>query len=249
MKAIARCILLTLVTSLVPAVVRGQPRALLPIEFANSAEFGWLNKPVRARRTLDDMRDTAAWRFSGAGRLSFPEELRLDGMRALRVDMRLTTDAQSPTAGRLPAINLQRPVSGEDWREYNRLSFWIRAEASGFPTVPIQIVLHNDGAEKVPDRYDREGHHYVTLVRNGWQQVVWEIEPLARDRITMLEIGYFANKRLAAPGDRVALEIGRVELQRVDADHHTGWSVAPGRITYSHTGYQTGHSKTALANG
>jgi hypothetical protein len=70
--------------------------------------------------------------------------------------------------------------------------------------------------------------------------VVWEIEPLARDRVTMLEIGYFANKMLAAPGDRVAFEIGRMELQRVDPDHHTGWDVAPGRIAFSHSGYQTG---------
>ena len=83
--------------------------------------------------------------------------------------------------------------------------------------LPLQIVLHNDGAEKVPDRYYREGIHYVTLANNDWQQVVWEIEPLARDRVTRLEIGYWVNKMLAAPSDRVAFEIGRVELQRVDA--------------------------------
>ncbi|HEX5830955.1 MAG TPA: glycoside hydrolase family 9 protein, partial [Gemmatimonadaceae bacterium] len=50
------------------------------------------------------------------------------------------------------------------------------------------------------------------------------------------------------PGDRVAFEIGRLELQRVDPDHHTGWNVAPGRISFSHTGYQTGASKTAIAS-
>ena len=250
MKALPRRILLALVGAVVPLVAESQPpHALLPIEFANSAEFGWLNKPVRASRPLDDLRDPATWRFTGTGRLTFPEELRPGGMRVLRVDMQLFTDTLAPTRSRLPAINLQRVVAAEDWREYNRLSLWIRAEASGFPTVPIQIVLHNDGVEKVPDRYDREGHHYVTLVRNGWQQVVWEIEPIVRDRVTLLEIGYFANKRLAAPGDRVALEIGRVELQRVDPDHHTGWSVAPGRITFSHTGYQAGYSKTAFASG
>ena len=74
---------------------------------------------------------------------------------------------------------------------------------------------------------------------------MWEIEPLARDRVTMLEIGYWVNKMLAAPSDRVAFEIGQLELQRVDADHHTGWNVAPGKISFSHTGYQTGSSKTA----
>ena len=82
---------------------------------------------------------------------------------------------------------------------------WIRPEVAGFPMLPLQIVLHNEGAIPVPDRYGREGIHYVTLANNAWQQVVWEIEPLARDRVTSIEIGYWVNKMLAAPGDRVAL--------------------------------------------
>ncbi|MGQ0647826.1 MAG: glycoside hydrolase family 9 protein [Gemmatimonadaceae bacterium] len=234
---------------LTPGVALGQtPRALMPIDFANSAEFGWLGKPVHASRTLDDMTGSATWRFTGTGQLTFPTALRLGGMRVLRVDMQMFTDAPAPTRSRLSSVNLQRSFAGEDWRGFNRLSMWIRPEISGFPMLPLQIVLHNDGDEKVPDAYYREGIHYVTLARTGWQQVVWDIEPLARDRVTMIEVGYWVNKMLAAPGDRVAFEIGRLELQRVDPDHHTGWNVAPGKIAFSHTGYQTGHSKTAFAS-
>src|SRR4030095_9280414 len=107
-------------------------------------------------------------------------------------------------------------------------------------------VLHNDGALKVPDAYNREGTHYVTLSNGSWQHVVWEIEPLARDRVTSIEIGYWVNKMLAAPAARWAVEMGRVELQRVEPDHHTGWNVAPGKISFSHIGYETGSAKTAL---
>ncbi|MGZ8470821.1 MAG: glycoside hydrolase family 9 protein [Gemmatirosa sp.] len=225
------------------------PRALLPIDFTRSAEHGWLAKRVHARRALDDMTDSARWRFTGSGRIAFPAEPRLHGMRVLRVDMQLFDGP--PTAGRsrLPSVNLQRDFAGEDWRAYNRLSLWIRSEASGFPTVPLQLVLRNDGAEKLPDRYGREGTHFVTLAKDSWQQVVWEIEPLPRDRVTRFEIGYFANKMLAAPGDRVAFEVGGLELQRVDADHHTGWDVAPGRLAFSHSGYLSGHPKSAIASG
>ena len=60
------------------------PRALLPIEFANSAEFGWLAKEVHQRRVLADMTDPARWTFTGTGRLSFPTERRISGMRVLR---------------------------------------------------------------------------------------------------------------------------------------------------------------------
>jgi hypothetical protein len=162
--------------------------------------------------------------------------------------MQMFSAAPAPTSNRLSSVNLRRAFEGEDWRAYNRLSIWVRTESSGFPAIPLQIAMRNDGTEKVPDRYNREGTHYVTLAPNGWQQVVWEIDPLARDRVTMLEIGYWVNKMLAAPDDRVAFEIGGLELQRVEPDHHTGWNVAPGRIAFSHSGYQAGASKTAVAS-
>jgi hypothetical protein len=224
------------------------PRALLPIDFENSAEFAWLSKPVLASRTLDDLARADTWRFTGTGTLTFPSEPRLVDMRVLRVDLQMFRDAPAPTRNQLSSVNLQRSFAGEDWRAYNRLSLWIKPDVVGLPMLPLQIVLHNDGAEKVPDVYGREGIHYVTLTNNTWQHVVWEIEPLARDRVTSIEIGYWVNKMLAAPGDRVAFEIGRLELQRVEPEHHTGWNVAPGKISFSHTGYQTGGSKTALAS-
>ncbi len=235
------------VTYAAPLAAQEQPRALLPIEFENSAEYAWLRKPVLARRTLDQLIDPDGWRFSGTGTLTFPPAPRLRGMRVLRVDVQMFTASPAPTRTRLSSVNLRRPFDGEDWRGYNRLSMWIRPEVSGLPMLPLQIVLHNDGVEKVPDVYGREGIHYVTLANNRWQQVVWEIEPLARDRVTAIEIGYWFNKMLAAPTDRVAFEIGRLELQRVTPDQHTGWQVAPGAIAFSHTGYQTGTTKSALA--
>jgi len=225
------------------------PRPLLPIDFVNSAEAGWLAKRVLASRVLDDMTAPGIWKMSGAGALSFPAGPRLRDMQVMRVDMQLNRDASTPDRPRLPSVNLQRAFADEDWTGYNRLSLWVRPDFSGVPVVPLQLVMHNDGAEKVPDRYGREGTHIITLARNGWQQIVWEIEPLARDRVTRLEIGYFVNRMFAAPDDHVAFEIGRIELQRVDPDAHTGWSVASGRMAYSHSGYQAGASKTAIASG
>jgi hypothetical protein len=84
-------------------------------------------------------------------------------MRVLRVDMRLFHDSPRPPAAACRASTCSASFAGEDWRAYNRLSLWVRPEVAGFPTLPLQIVLHNDGAEKVPDRYGREGHALVTL--------------------------------------------------------------------------------------
>lgn len=200
------------VLTVLPAGVTAQtPRPLLPIEFQHSAEFRWLNKQVLVSRPLDDMTDPAPWRFQGTGELTFPAEPRLGDMRVLRVDMTMYHDQPAPTQNGLSSVNLRRVFAGEDWSAYNRISLWIRPRVSGFPMLPLQIVLHNEGEQTVPDAYYREGIHYVTLRNDVWQRVVWEIEPLARDRVTAIEIGYWVNKMLAAPGDRVAFEIGRLE--------------------------------------
>lgn len=140
-------------------------------------------------------------------------------------------------------------MAQEDWRAFNRISVWIRPDYAGVPVLPLQLVMHNAGAVKVPDRFNREGTHVITLQRNGWQQVTWEIEPLARDQVTLIEIGYFVNRMIAGPDDRVAFEIGRIELQQVDADVHTGWTMAQGRFAFSHSGYQVHSAKSAISRG
>jgi hypothetical protein len=242
---------LALALALAPARAAAQqpPSMPMPLEVEHSAEFRWLSKPVLASRVLDDMSDPATWRFQGTGALTPLRDAGPGAAPVLRVDVNMYRDEPAPTRNRLSSENLRRMFAGEDWSAYNRISLWIRPDVSGFPMLPLQIVLHNEGREKVPDAYYREGIHYVTLQNGRWQRVVWEIEPLPRDRVTAIEIGYWANKMFADPGDRVAFEIAGLELERVEPDHYEGWNVAPGRISYSHTGYASGGAKTALASG
>jgi len=67
----------------------------------------------------------------------------------------------------------------------------------------------------VPDNYYREGIHYVTLANDKWTQVVWEIEPLARERVTAIEIGYWVNKMLALPSHTRTATYCRLQPQAV----------------------------------
>ena len=98
---------LAIVVSASPQAAAQSPRPLMPIQFENSAEFGWLKKPVMARRTLDDMTSPATWTFTGTGALSFPQQPRL-GMRVLRVDMQMFRETPAPTRNKLSSINLRR---------------------------------------------------------------------------------------------------------------------------------------------
>ena len=237
------------------ASASAQNRELMPIPLAQSAEAAWAKKPVLARRMVDDKGDTSAWRYSGTAAFTY----RSDSTRSLRVDMQMFSSAPAPTRNRLSSVNLRRVFPNEDWSGYNRLVVWIKADfnqvprpadGSGFPVIPFQFVLHSEGRDTTPDRYGREGIHYYSIMKPGeWQPVYWEIDPLPRDRVSSLEIGYWVNKMLAAPNDRVSFEIGDIELQRVAPDVHTGWNVGNGRIAVS-AGYpNTSSTKTAVASG
>ena len=224
------------------------PRMPMPIEFENSSEFRWLDKKVIESRVLDDMSNAKTWSVQGQATSSRLGPRPPLGKPALRVEMQMFRGEPPPTRNELAAVSLKRSFPGEDWSRYNRISLWFRPELSGFPMLPLEIVLRNDGGEKVPDVYHREGIHYVTLQDRKWQHVVWEITPLARDKVTSLEINYWVNKRLPGADDSVTFEVARLELERVEADHFEGWNVAPGKISFSNTGYQSGSSKSAIAS-
>ena len=223
-------------------------QTLMPIDLTHSAEAGWLKKKVLDSRPLDDMQHPETWAFTGTGKLSFNAKTDSLNTPGLRVDVDMFVKEPAPTRNKLSSINLRRIVPGEDWRKYNRISMWIKPHVSGFPMLPLQIVLHNDGAEKVPDLYDREGIHYVTLRE---QRVA---AGRLGDRAARARPGDDARDRLLGEQDARGADRPRrvrdrrLELQRVDPDHHTGWNVAPGKIAFSHTGYRPASTKTAIAS-
>jgi hypothetical protein len=206
-----------------------------------SAESAWAKKKVLASRVLDDMTSPSRWTLSGRGELTFPTG-------GERRHLRLNVALQNATA--LPTASAVRSVAGEDWTGFNRLSFWLRTDPSGFPVLTLIMGIRNAGKTPVAAVHLREsGEHNVTVPNGVWTRVTWEIPHVARDRVTQLTFRPWVNKRLADPTDVAAIEIGPIELERVEADHYEGWNVAQGKIAFSHTGYELDAPKTAIASG
>ena len=163
--------------------------------------------------------------------------------------MRSTSNiAQVDGSGEWEDLIATRKFAGEDWGKFNRISLWVYPDVVGAPAISCSLVLHNDGAHKLPDHYNEGRHESIILKNHTWNQIVWEIAPLDRDRVTALEFAYSLPKKLPDPGDRTILDVAHLELQSVMADHVEGWNVAPGKIAFSHSGYATGSSKSAIAS-
>jgi Glycosyl hydrolase family 9/Cellulase N-terminal ig-like domain len=223
------------------------PTMPMTAKYEDGAEFRWLNKKVLDSRLLDSMENLSAWSFAGAGEMTLTGDRAKEGSHALRI--RSTTNiAQVDGSGEWEDLVATRKFASEDWRRYNRISLWVYPDVIGAPAISCSLTLHNDGAHKLPDRYNEGRHESIILKNKSWNHVVWEIAPLDRDQVTALDFAYSLPKKFPDPGDQTILDIDQLELQSVVADHVEGWDVAPGEIAFSHSGYTTGSSKSAIAS-
>jgi len=230
-----------------PMAQQGPPEMPMQAKYEDGAESRWLNKKVLDSRVLDSMEDLSNWSFTGAGEMTLTDVHVKDGKHSLR--MRSTTNvAQVDGSGEWEDLLATRKFPGEDWSRYNRISIWVYPDIIGAPAISCSLTLHNDGSHKLPDQYNEGRHESIILKNHVWNHVVWEIAPLDRDRVTALDFAYMLPKKLPDPGDQTILDIDQLELQSVIADHVEGWDVAPGRIAFSHSGYTTGSSKSAIAS-
>jgi hypothetical protein len=244
---------------------------LLPEAAKDSAASRWLNKKVIASRVLDDMESPAHWTaFStgapevvdaraaqkvtepglSAAEISFSRERSRNGRLSLRLRMPTRLDVPGPKNGRgWGGGGVRRQFDGEDWRQFNRLSLWIYSDCPGWQVVAVELRLHNDGVEKLPAPFGQEGETTEVLRNHEWNHVVWEIGNLPRDKVTRLEISSLMSGHEPEAANVLTYDFDHLELEQVDPDYVEGWGVWPGRISFSHTGYQSGATKSAIASG
>ena len=235
----------------------------------DSAADRWLNKKVLASRALDNMESLAHWSAFTTGavevvdaraakraaesshivaEIALTRERSRDGRQSLRMRMPTRLDVPGPKSGRgWGSAGVRRRFDGEDWRPFNRLSLWIHPDCPGFYVVAMELRLYNEGAEKLPAPFGQEGETTLVLRNHQWNHAVWEIDNAARDKVTGLEISCLMSGHEPEAADTVTFDFDRLELEKVDPDYVEGWDVWPGRISYSHTGYQSGAAKSAIA--
>jgi hypothetical protein len=214
----------------------------------DGAEARWLKKALLESRVLDSMEDQSTWRFQGDGDMALADSPVKEGKHSLRIRS-IQNIGKVGGAGEWEDLIASRKFAGEDWTHFNRISIWVYPDVIGAPAISASLVLHNEGSHVLPDHYNEGRHESIILRDHQWNHVVWEITPLARDKVTELEFAYSLPKMLPDPGDQTILYIDQLELQTVDPDHVEGWDVAKGRIAFSHAGYTTGASKSAIASG
>jgi hypothetical protein len=257
MKRLDRIVILSLFALFLQPLPGQEAAPAMPMQarYEDGAEFRWLHKKVIDSRLLDDTKDLASWSFAGHGdmKLVAVHESRpwVSGPTADSYVLRVRSTnniAEVEGAGEWEDLVATRRFPGEDWNKFNRISLWVFPNIVGAPAISCSLVLHNDGVHKLPDHYNEGRHESIILKNHTWNQIVWEIAPLDRDRVTALDFAYSLPKKFPDPGDQTILDIAHLELQSVVPDHTEGWDVASGKIAFSHSGYTIGTSKSALGS-
>ncbi|MGC1619749.1 MAG: glycoside hydrolase family 9 protein [Candidatus Acidiferrum sp.] len=215
--------------------------------YENGAEARWLNKKVLDSRVLDSMEDLSTWSFTGDGEMALADAPVKDGAHSLRIISKENLGLVGGS-GEWEDLVASRKFPGENWSGFNRISIWVYSDVIGAPAISASLILHNEGAHQLPDRYNEGRDESLILKNHEWNHVVWEIAPLDRDKVTQLDFAYSMPKMFPDPGDQTILYIDKLELQKVEPDHVEGWDVAPRKIAFSHAGYTAGSTKTAIAS-
>jgi hypothetical protein len=237
----------------------------------DSAAKRWLDKKVMANRVLDDMESLAHWTAFTTGapevvdartaqrtsdpshavaEITFSRERSRNSRQSLRMRLPTRLDVPGPTSGRgWGSAGVRRQSDGEDWRDFNRLSFWVYPDCPGFYVVALELRLYNEGVEKLPAPFGQEGETTQVLRNHEWNHVVWEIGNVARDKVTRFEISSLMSGHEPEAAEALTYDFDHLELEKVEPDYVEGWDVWSGRISYSHTGYQSGATKSAIASG
>ncbi|MES2223261.1 MAG: glycoside hydrolase family 9 protein [Acidobacteriota bacterium] len=213
----------------------------------NGAEYRWPQKKILDSRLLDGMEDLSHWKFQGKGSMTLSSAEVKNGQHSIRIT---STDniARVQGGGEWEDLIATRNFPSEDWSHFNRISLWVYPDVDGTPAISASLVLHNEGKHILPDSTNEGRDESIPLKNRQWNHVVWEITPLSRGRVTGLDVAYSLPKMFPDSGDKTVLYIDQLELQTVDPDHVEGWDVAAGKIAFSHAGYESGATKTAIAS-
>jgi hypothetical protein len=221
----------------------------MKVNYTESASERWLKKTVLSSRLLDGMESPASWTMEGKGEMTLTDKQSKDGLHSLRLQTPTASPEEGSPKGQrwFGTAGLLRHFEGEDWTQFNRISLWVYPDLPAWNIITARIYVYNEGKVKIP------GGAYpvcqaAVMKNKEWNQVVWEITDLSRDSITGVKFECRRQGNEINASDTLTFYIDQLELQKVDPDKYEGWNVAPGRIAFSHTGYQTGTIKKAIAS-
>ena len=223
---------------------------IMPYDETETTDWRLEKKPAIESVMLDECESIDCWRaVTEYAKVTLSQDESFDGTHSILFTS--PTKLHGFLPGRTPGRiyiepKAMRIIDHADLRAYNRLSVWVKPVVPGMRSIVARLQLHNQGTHPVPDRFEREGHHNVSLKNNEWNHITCEIEQLDRDDVTGIALEYDMCGHEFDAAEEIKWYIDRLELQKVEPEMYKGWTPGAGRIAFSGSGYLPGDRKLAV---
>jgi hypothetical protein len=243
---------------LLPGFIAAQPFDPFPLSAPaqNAMVTKWLKKPVLDSLMIDDMEQNKGWTNYGIGEISYTQDRAMDGNRSIRFHTYLRdydhykrnhTPWDSFTAGIGGFTHMRMDYDPpQDWSDFNRISLWVYPHNGDRYYWMLQLKTYNQGTPENGPVTPSRKVDFQNLTPGEWNQCVYEIPHLERDKIERIELTIELIGHHPEEEGYITFDIDRLQLQRVVADQYEGWTVEPGKFSFSHVGYRPLDSKVAM---
>ncbi|MDR2912804.1 MAG: glycoside hydrolase family 9 protein [Alistipes sp.] len=227
----------------------GYVHSPLPLDYSKAFETWALNKTVLASEVLCDMESLDRWSHRGIGGMELSGERSKSGSNSLLLHAPTVVEEFLGWGLGRGTSMATFDVGGANWEEHNRLHFWIYPDCEGARSIYLNLYVENDGVQKVPDQYGREGYHEINLIGGQWNECFVEMTELARDKVTCIKFAIEVFGRERTMGEQLRFFVDDVQLQTIEGPEVvSGWQPAANRVIFSTTGYSPDSRKTAIVN-
>lgn len=205
---------------------------VMTIEKIDDASFRWHNKEVIDRLCLYRSNTLENVTLNGKANLSLSNEYTYNNEMSLYFEADTKVENVIPR----PFPNIKIHFDKVNLEKYNRVSLYVYPKAIGHVNFYFHFAFGDDGCEVV---------HAPSLTPNMWNHVTFEVDEVSRKEVSVFTIMPFLMGCPPEAESKLEVFISDVYMEKVDLDPYETWSL-DNRIAYSHSGYYSDMSKTAI---
>jgi len=206
----------------------------------------WKRKEIIRSSVLSLVTHFNDLKIKGPGSLKVEKNITVSGDGSILLESPASLALNNPTNRSYATAEMIRPLDNENLESYNRISVWVKLDAPGFYSAFVGVTLYNQGKHITPTPGRFEGQHFISVYPGQWQQIIWEIPDIYRDRVTGISVSIMLGGSPEGASDSFKLYIDKLSIEEVSPELSRGFDLRKNYIAYCHSGYTAGARKQAL---
>ncbi len=205
----------------------------------------WKRKDIIRSTALPLVTQFNDLKINGPGSLKVEKNITVSGNGSILLESPTSLAVKNPTNRSYATSEMIRPLDNENLDSYNRINVWVKLDAPGFYSAFVGITLYNQGKHISPTPGRFEGQHFISVYPGQWQQIIWEIPDIYRDKVTGISVSIMLGGLPEGASDSFKLYIDKLSIDVVSSELSRGFDLRKNSIAYCYSGYYSGARKQA----